>query len=118
MRWPTISSGWPTNCWRTAADRPEILPITRAPRLPAAWIRSAPQSGTMERIEAYFHGHVYDPHSHATYAIGRSLAGEQSLHYRGELRHSLTGRTIVLQHDEVQDGHSGNEAGFHYRMVY
>jgi len=118
MRWPTISSGWPTNCWRTAADRPESLPMPRAPRLPADWIRRDPQSGAMERIEAYFHGHGYDPHRHATYAIGRTLAGVQSFHYRGELRHSLPGRTIVLHPDEVHDGHAGTEAGFHYRMVY
>ncbi|MCD0504229.1 AraC family transcriptional regulator [Bordetella petrii] len=82
------------------------------------WIRREPDAGGLERIEAYFQGHGYDPHRHATYAIGRTLAGVQSFHYRGALRHSLPGRTIVLHPDEVHDGHAGTEAGFHYRMVY
>ena len=72
----------------------------------------------LERIEAYFGSHAYDPHRHDTYAIGVTLAGVQSFHYRGSHRHSLPGRTIVIHPDEVHDGHAGDIHGFRYRMVY
>jgi hypothetical protein len=71
-----------------------------------------------ERIEAFFGGHGYEPHRHDTYAIGQTIAGVQSFHYRGGLQHSLPGGTMVLHPDEIHDGEAGTEAGFHYRMVY
>jgi len=72
----------------------------------------------MERIEAYFRGHGYTPHRHDTYAIGSTLSGVQSFHYRQAMRHSLPGGTMVLHPDEVHDGEAGTEAGFRYRMLY
>ncbi len=82
------------------------------------WIRRAAPSSRVERIEAYFGGHGYDMHRHDTYAIGHTLAGVQSFHYRRGLRNSLPGGTIVLHPDEAHDGQAGTEAGFRYRMVY
>lgn len=82
------------------------------------WIMRAPSTGRMERIEAFFSGHGYEPHRHDTYAIGRTLAGVQSFHYRGGQRHSVPGATIVLHPDEVHDGEAGTDAGFRYRMMY
>ena len=41
------------------------------------------QTPRLERLEAYFGGHAYDPHRHDTYAVGITLAGVQSFHYRG-----------------------------------
>lgn len=72
----------------------------------------------MERIEAYFSGRGYDFHRHDTYAIGRTLTGVQSFHYRGELRHSLPGGSIILHPDELHDGQAGDREGFRYRMIY
>jgi AraC-like DNA-binding protein len=81
-------------------------------------IRSAPPS-SVERIEAWFGSHGYDPHRHDTYSIGRTLTGVQSFHYKGALRHGVPGNTIVLHPDEVHDGMAaGTEAGFRYRMAY
>ena len=82
------------------------------------WIVRAPQTERMERIEAFFSGHGYEPHRHDTYAIGRTLAGVQSFRYRGGHRHSVPGATIVLHPDEVHDGEAGTDAGFRYRMLY
>lgn len=85
---------------------------------PSDWVlRNAP-CGRVERIEAWFGGHGYDPHRHDTYSIGRTLAGVQSFHYRGSLCHGLPGNTLVLHPDELHDGMAGTEAGFHYRMAY
>ncbi|HCJ30662.1 MAG TPA: AraC family transcriptional regulator [Pseudomonas sp.] len=82
------------------------------------WLARATPSAKMERIEAYFRGHGYTPHRHDTYAIGTTLAGVQSFHYRQSMRHSLPGGTIVLHPDEIHDGEAGTEAGFRYRMLY
>ncbi|WMD20385.1 AraC family transcriptional regulator [Achromobacter seleniivolatilans] len=82
------------------------------------WMLRAAPSGHVERIEAYFGGHGYNMHRHDTYAIGRTLSGVQSFHYRRSFRHSLPGGTIVLHPDEAHDGQAGTEAGFHYRMIY
>ncbi|VTM11391.1 AraC family transcriptional regulator [Pseudomonas aeruginosa] len=72
----------------------------------------------MERIEAYFAGHGYDPHRHDTYAIGQTLAGVQSFRYRHSQRHSLPGGCLVLHPDELHDGEAGSQEGFRYRMLY
>jgi AraC-like DNA-binding protein len=72
----------------------------------------------VERIEAWFGSHGYDPHRHDTYSIGRTLAGVQSFHYKGALCHGVPGNTLVLHPDEVHDGMAGTDAGFRYRMAY
>jgi AraC-like DNA-binding protein len=82
------------------------------------WLTRATPSTKMERIEAYFRGHGYTPHRHDTYAIGHTLSGVQSFHYRQSKRHSLPGGTMVLHPDEIHDGEAGTQAGFRYRMVY
>ena len=82
------------------------------------WLARATPSTKMERIEAYFRRHGYTPHRHDTYAIGHTLAGVQSFHYRQSKRHSLPGGTMVLHPDEIHDGEAGTQAGFHYRMLY
>ena len=85
------------------------------------WIATAPERGTshgIERIEARFAGHGYDPHRHDTYSLGITLAGVQTFDYRGARRDSVAGRAIVLHPDEVHDGRAGTEVGFRYRMLY
>lgn len=82
------------------------------------WVIRSAQSGSVERIEAWFGSHGYDPHRHDTYSIGRTLSGVQSFHYKGSLRHGVPGNTLVLHPDEVHDGMAGTDAGFRYRMAY
>ncbi|MFZ6653863.1 AraC family transcriptional regulator [Undibacterium sp. TJN19] len=82
------------------------------------WVRRATPLAGVERIEAFFKGRAYAPHRHDTYAIGRTISGVQSFHYRSSMRHSLAGHTIVLHPDELHDGQAGTTDGFHYRMVY
>lgn len=82
------------------------------------WVRHAPRSAKIERLEAFFSAHGFDPHRHDTYAIGRTLSGVQSFYYRGRHCHSLPGKTMVLHPDEVHDGHAGDSMGFRYRMLY
>ncbi|MBV9833743.1 MAG: AraC family transcriptional regulator [Alphaproteobacteria bacterium] len=82
------------------------------------WIRTAPPVPGLERVEASFAGHAYDPHRHDTYAIGYTLEGVQSFHYRGSSESSSAGQVFVLHPDETHDGHAGTAAGFHYRILY
>lgn len=82
------------------------------------WLRIAPAFSGLLRMEAAFGGHAYDPHRHDTYAVGVTLSGVQSFHYRGARADSLAGHAIVLHPDEVHDGHAGAEGGFRYRMLY
>ncbi|MCM5704247.1 AraC family transcriptional regulator [Larsenimonas salina] len=83
----------------------------------ADWFRLAPTE-RLERLEARFQGHAFSPHRHDTYAIGITLEGVQSFHYRRSHCHSLPGTVIVLHPDELHDGHAGCSEGFLYRMLY
>ena len=88
------------------------------PISPLDWMHRAPHASGMDRIEAYFAGFAFDPHRHDTYAIGRTLFGVQSFHYRGCMTHSLPGTTMVIHPDETHDGRASSEEGFRYRMIY
>lgn len=85
---------------------------------PEGWISHANDAAGKERIEAFFSGRGYEMHRHDTYAIGRTLSGVQSFHYRGAIRNSLPGVTMVLHPDEAHDGQAGADDGFHYRIAY
>jgi len=85
---------------------------------PANAIVAAPAFPGIERIEACFAGDAFEPHRHDTYALGVTLQGVQTFHYRGEQRFSLPGNVIVLHPDEEHDGGAGTEIGLVYRMLY
>ena len=76
-----------------------------------------PHAG-LQRLAARFAGHAYDLHRHETYAVGLTLSGAQSFHYRGALRTSLAGQVMVIHPDEAHDGHAGVDDGFSYSMLY
>jgi AraC-like DNA-binding protein len=76
-----------------------------------------PQAG-LTRLTARFGGHAYDLHRHETYAVGLTLWGAQSFHYRGALATSRGGQVMVIHPDEAHDGHAGVDHGFAYRMLY
>jgi AraC-like DNA-binding protein len=81
-------------------------------------ISRAPTQPGIERFDAFFTGHAYDPHRHDCYAIGYTLSGVQSFVYRGARANSVRGNVIVIHPDEVHDGRAGAEPGFRYRMIY
>jgi AraC-like DNA-binding protein len=82
------------------------------------WIKFAPPQAGLQRIEAFFRGHAYDPHRHDTYAVGYTIDGVQSFDYRGSRADSVRGRAMVLHPDELHDGRAGSDTGFRYRMLY
>jgi AraC-like DNA-binding protein len=80
-------------------------------------IRIGRGSQGIERLEARLSGQAYAPHRHDTYAIGITLAGVQTFHYRGALRIGLPGQGHVLHPDELHDGGAGTAESFAYRIV-
>jgi len=72
----------------------------------------------IERVEASFRGRAFSLHRHDSYAIGITLAGVQTFHYRGEARHCLPGQCHILHPDEIHDGAAGTDEGFAYRILY
>ncbi|HEY4171066.1 MAG TPA: AraC family transcriptional regulator [Reyranella sp.] len=81
-------------------------------------IQVDPGDGSLQRLAARFGGHAYDLHRHETYAVGLTLWGAQSFHYRGDLQTSSAGQVMVIHPDEAHDGHAGVDEGFAYRMLY
>jgi AraC-like DNA-binding protein len=81
-------------------------------------IRFDEPHAALQRLAARFAGHAYDLHRHETYAVGLTLWGAQSFHYRGALQTSRGGQVMVIHPDEAHDGHAGVAQGFAYRMLY
>lgn len=81
-------------------------------------IVSAPPLPGLERMEASFSGRFFAPHRHDTYALGVTLQGVQTFHYRGASHFSTPGRILVLHPDETHDGAAGTDEGLRYRMLY
>ena len=81
-------------------------------------MRTAPSCAGLQRVEAFFAGHGFDPHRHDTYAIGCTIHGVQSFCYRGAARTSVPGQVFVLHPDETHDGRAGTRDGFAYRILY
>jgi len=85
---------------------------------PGLCIRVGRGSAWLERLEARLVGESFYPHRHDTYAIGITLRGVQTFHYRGKGRHGLPGQCHVLHPDELHDGAAGTHEGFAYRIAY
>lgn len=81
-------------------------------------IRFDEPQADLQRLAARFGGHAFDLHRHETYAVGLTLWGAQSFHYRGELQTSRGGQVMVIHPDEAHDGHASLDDGFSYRMLY
>lgn len=92
------------------------MPETVGPA--ADQIRFDEPHAALQRLTARFGGHAYDLHRHETYAVGLTLWGAQSFHYRGALQTSCGGQVMIIHPDESHDGHAGVDQGFAYRMLY
>jgi AraC-like DNA-binding protein len=82
------------------------------------WIRTAPARAGLERSEAFFARHGFDPHRHDTYSIGVTMQGVQTFRYRGVAQRSVAGQVFVLHPDVTHDGRAGTSDGFRYRTLY
>src|SRR5262245_30955778 len=92
--------------------------LERSCGAPRDWIRAAPASPGLERVEVSFARGGFDPHRHDAYVVGLTLAGVQEFRYRGTAERCLAGQLFVLHPDELHDGRAGTEDGFRYRTLY
>ena len=97
-------------CYRVAA-------MAQKPAAEWSTTRPTPVQG-VECFGARFVSHVFDRHSHETFAIGTTFGGVQSFRCRGAKRDSTAGHLMLFNPDEPHDGWSGSREGFAYRMLY
>jgi AraC-like DNA-binding protein len=81
-------------------------------------IRFGTGADGLERAEVHLGSCRFEPHRHDTYAIGITISGVQTFHYRGARRTCLPGQVHVLHPDETHDGAAATEAGLGYRILY
>ncbi|HYF87581.1 AraC family transcriptional regulator [Azospirillum sp.] len=72
----------------------------------------------IETIRAHFRGHAYDLHDHDELLVGVTEQGVQAFRCRRRLHTSTPGRVILIEPGEAHDGHSPEEDGFTYAMLY
>lgn len=83
------------------------------------WATFHPGPGTgITLMHAHFMQHVFERHSHPTYAIGITRCGVQTFHCRGTRHASLRGDVMLFNPDEPHDGSRGSDEGFGYTMLY
>ena len=81
-------------------------------------LRRDPARG-IEVLQARFHGHAYDMHSHDDeWLIGVTHHGIQDFFCRGRRRQSTAGRLILIEPGERHDGRATDPLGFGYSMLY
>src|SRR6266702_8937762 len=98
----------------------QMLPGGAMNQRPATeWSATQPTAvAGVECFGARFVSHVFDRHSHETFAIGTTFGGVQSFRCRGARRDSTAGHLMLFNPDEPHDGWSGSRDGFAYRMLY
>jgi AraC-like DNA-binding protein/quercetin dioxygenase-like cupin family protein len=93
--------------------------MTSPPSAQREWAlyRPGPVAGVTQ-LQARFVGHVFERHSHDTYAIGVTTGGVQRFTCRGARHDGVPGDLILFNPDEPHDGRAGVDEGFRYAMVY
>jgi AraC-like DNA-binding protein len=81
-------------------------------------IRFGPRAPGLERAEVHLSTCAFEPHRHATYAVGITTSGVQTFRYRGARRICLPGQLHVLHPDETHDGAPATAAGLGYCILY
>lgn len=83
------------------------------------WARYATADGRgVELLHAHYVQHVYERHTHDTYAIGVTEEGVQAFNCRGASHASTTGTIMAFNPAEPHDGRAATPDGFTYRMLY
>jgi len=74
--------------------------------------------GGLELLDAQFHNHTFSRHVHEGYCINVIESGAQRF-YRSGVNHTAPQDSIVLVNaDQVHDGHKAAENGWSYRAMY
>jgi len=76
------------------------------------------QETGIESVNAHFQGQAYDPHDHDEMLVGITQQGVQQFSCHRSLHTSTPGRAILIEPGAVHDGHSPEDEGFTYAMLY
>lgn len=77
-----------------------------------------PPLAGVELLTARYIEHRFVPHVHDGFVIGMIMAGAQRYRYRGAEHLAATGTLVLINPDEVHNGHKGHDAGWRYRAFY
>lgn len=77
-----------------------------------------PPLNGVELLTARYIEHRFVPHVHDGFVIGMIMAGAQRYRYRGAEHLAPTGTLVLINPNEVHNGHKGHDAGWRYRAFY
>lgn len=83
----------------------------------ASW-RYADDLGGLEQLEARYHQQRFTRHVHEGYCIGVIYAGAQRFYREGAQHVAPAGSIILVNADQVHDGHRATDNGWAYRTLY
>ncbi|GAA0684911.1 AraC family transcriptional regulator [Marinobacterium maritimum] len=80
--------------------------------------KTVDELGGLEYLRAQYHRQTFSRHTHEGYCFGVITTGAQRF-LRNGARHLAPQNSIILvNHDEVHDGHSATENGWAYQAIY
>jgi len=80
--------------------------------------KTVDELGGLEYLRAQYHRQTFSRHTHEGYCFGVIMTGAQRF-LRNGARHLAPQNSIILvNHDEVHDGHSATENGWAYQAIY
>ncbi len=83
-----------------------------------ATYRYADDLGGLEQLEANFHQQRFSRHVHEGFCIGVIDQGAQRFYREGSQHVAPQGSIILVNADQVHDGHCASESGWSYRTIY
>ncbi len=83
-----------------------------------ALFRYADDLGGLEQLEARYHQQRFSRHVHEGFSIGVIDKGAQSFYREGSQHIAPAGSIILVNADQVHDGHRATESGWAYRTIY
>lgn len=78
----------------------------------------ANELGGIESLSAHYYHQNFSRHTHEGYTIGVIEQGAQRFLRNGANHLAPNNSIILVNHDEVHDGHSATEDGWAYRAIY
>ncbi|WP_246006727.1 helix-turn-helix transcriptional regulator [Actinomadura pelletieri] len=76
------------------------------------------QGAPLDLLSARIGRRHYAPHIHEEYAIGVTLDGLETMHYRGERIYSGAGTVVIVEPGETHTGGPARADGFSYLCIY
>jgi AraC-like DNA-binding protein len=80
--------------------------------------KTSPHLPGVELYSANIVDHTFAPHVHDAYSLGAIEAGAQRFRYKGSNHVAAAGTLVLLNPDELHDGHAEIATGWTYQTLY